>query len=279
MRRVKIEVTLVSDEESEEEHQLRFEIEEEIPGGMGDLDRWEEAVRRIGYRMMRALFRSGVGLLEQEVLRGYVHRDGGCSAVKRGKLGYEVKTVFGRVKLRRQRVYCKTCREWVTPINGVLGLDKEGRGRATRGLVELSSQCAVHQPYRLAHQQVGALTQDPYVLSMKQLHLIVGREGARVREGEEEERKQVAFDVVREIQDRQVGVKDREGRLYICLDGILVRSAEGKGRWREGKVGLVCTEDRESVGKKGRQTIPEKRYISSFETSAVFGSRVYAEAV
>jgi hypothetical protein len=33
------------------------------------------------------------------------------------------------------------------------------------------------------------------------------------------------------------------------------------------------------VGKKGRLRIPNKRYISSYENSAVFGSRVYAEAV
>jgi hypothetical protein len=44
-------------------------------------------------------------------------------------------------------------------------------------------------------------------------------------------------------------------------------------------VGFLCTDEREAVGKKGRLRIPNKRYISSYENSAILGSRVYAEAV
>jgi hypothetical protein len=71
----------------------------------------------------------------------------------------------------------------------------------------------------------------------------------------------------------------RSGQFYVCLDGILVRSHKGKGHWHEGKIGFLCTDERESVGKKGRLRIPNKRYISTYENSSVFGSRVYAEAV
>jgi hypothetical protein len=63
------------------------------------------------------------------------------------------------------------------------------------------------------------------------------------------------------------------------MDGMLIRSTEGKGRWREGKVGLICTDDREPLGNQGRQRVPVKRYVSSFESSEVFGSWVYAQGI
>lgn len=57
------------------------------------------------------------------------------------------------------------------------------------------------------------------------------------------------------------------------------RSSSGKGRFHEGKVGFLCTEERELVGGKGRIRIPRKRYVSSFEDSYVFGGRVHGEAL
>jgi hypothetical protein len=65
----------------------------------------------------------------------------------------------------------------------------------------------------------------------------------------------------------------------VCLDGIFVRSSAGKNRFHEGKVGFICTDEREAVGLKGRKLIPWKVYISSFENSYVLGGRVRSEAL
>ncbi len=127
------------------------------------------------------------------------------------------------------------------------------------------------------------ITQDPKAISHQQIKLIVDQEGDRLRQYEEQKRKDISYGVIREIVDevpmRQPRSPTRSGQFYICLDGILVRSHKGKRHWHEGKVGFLCTDEREPVGKKGRLRIPNKRYISSYENSAVLGSRVYAEAV
>jgi len=68
MWKAEIEVTLVSDDESEEERELRFEIEEEVSNGVADVEQWEGDIRRIGLRTMRELFESGMRLLEQRAL-------------------------------------------------------------------------------------------------------------------------------------------------------------------------------------------------------------------
>jgi hypothetical protein len=105
-----------------------------------------------------------------------------------------------------------------------------------------------------------------------------------LRQHEEQRRKHISYGVIREILDERsrsptrVSHK-RSGQFYLCLDGIWVRSHKGKGHWHEGKVGFLCTDEREAVGHKGRHRIPVKRYISSFEDSEILGSRVYAEAV
>ena len=67
------------------------------------------------------------------------------------------------------------------------------------------------------------------------------------------------------------------GRMYICLDGVFVRSNAGKDRFHEGKVGFIYTDERESAGNRLR--ILNKRYVSSFEDSYVFGGHLRGEAL
>jgi hypothetical protein len=130
---------------------------------------------------------------------------------------------------------------------------------------------------------VADITQDPKAISHQQIKLVVDQEGNQLRQYEEQKRKDISYGVIGEIVDvvpmRQPRSPTRSGQFYICLDGIVVRSHKGKRHWHEGKIGFLCTDEREPVGKKGRLRIPNKRYISSYENSAVLGSRVYAEAV
>lgn len=279
MWRIQIDVKLVSDVGTEQEEEVHFQVEEELPGGIERVDQWEGDVRRIGFGVMRELFKRGIGLLEQKVLSRYVHKGKGCKVVKRGKLGFTLRTVFGKIHFRRHRVYCKTCGQWVTPLNGALGLHDQELGRATLGFRSLVSRCGVDPSYRLAQELIGEVTQDKDVVSVRQVESIVDAEGGRLRRQEEEERRRVSFDVIREIQDHRECGPRVEGKLYVCMDGILVRSSAGKGRWREGKVGLICTDEREPEGNQGRQRVPIKRYVSSVEPSEVFGSRVDAQAI
>ena len=283
MWKIQIEINLTDDEYTKEGKKIQVQIEESISEGFQSLDKWEGDVRKVGFQAMREMFRRGIELYEKKLLSEYVHKAKECHTVRRGKLDFTLATAVGKVTFPRQRLFCETCREWVTPLNEALGLHDEEKERTSIGLQQLSSLCAVNQPYRLAEKMVKKITQDPGVISHQQIKLVVDQEGSQVRQREEQERKRVSFDVVREIVDGQPGSPTRparrSGQFYICLDGILVRSHKGKGHWHEGKIGFLCTDERESVGKKGRLRIPNKRYISSYESSAVLGSRVYAEAV
>lgn len=230
---------------------------------------------------MRELFKSGVELYEEKVLSEYTHKQKhkgkGCHVVRCGRRDFTLKTVFGEVRFPRQRIFCKTCGKWLIPINEALGLHDDEQERATTGFKELSSLCALHQPYRLATEMIRNITQDSGAASHEQIRLIVQEEGKRVRQREEEERKDAVFCFIKALQNNQYHKPTYNGRLYICLDGTLVRSNAGKDRFHEGKIGFICTDDRESSGNRLR--IPRKRYISSFEDSYVLGGRVRGEAL
>jgi hypothetical protein len=53
--KVKITITL-TDDDTEEVRENQVEIEESIPGGFQNLDKWEASVQKIGYKSMRELF-------------------------------------------------------------------------------------------------------------------------------------------------------------------------------------------------------------------------------
>lgn len=279
MWKIQIEINLTDDEYTKEGEEIQVRIEESLPEGFKDLDNWEADVRRIGFKSMREMFRCGIELFEEKLLSEYVHKDEECHTVRRGKLDFTLASAVGKVTFPRQRLRCDTCGKWITPLNEALGLHEGEKERTTLALQQLSSLCAVNQPYRLAEKMVREITQDSIAISHQQIKLTVDTEGNRLRHYEEQERKRISLDVIREIVDRQPPSPTLSGQFYICLDGIYVRSHKGKRKWHEGKVGFLCTDEREAVGKKGRLRIPNKRYISSYENSAILGSRVYAEAV
>ena len=55
---IKIEITLTNDEYTEEAKEIQVQIEEQIPGGFQNLDKWEGDVRRIGFQGMRELYKT-----------------------------------------------------------------------------------------------------------------------------------------------------------------------------------------------------------------------------
>jgi hypothetical protein len=148
--KIKVDITLTVENDTEEAQKIQVQIEESIPEGLQNLDVWERNVRNIGFQAMRSLFRSGIELYEQEVLSVYEHKDKYCHVIRKGKLDFTLTTAMGKVSFARKRMLCKTCGEWVTPINEALGLHGDAQGRATTGFKELSSFCAMNQPYRRA---------------------------------------------------------------------------------------------------------------------------------
>ncbi len=275
--KIRVVMTLTDDEYTEGTRETQVEIEESIPAGFQNLDKWEQDVHEIGFRSMRELFKSGIELFEEKVLSEYIHKNKDCQTGRRGLREFTLKTVFGKVRFPRQRMLCNTCQEWVIPINEALGLHDDEQERATTGFKELSCLHAVHAPYRLAAENVQQSTQDPQIVSHEQVRQIVLEEGKGVRKREEEERKDAVFCFIKGLQNGEYPRDACSGRFYICLDGILVRSSTGKGRFHEGKIGFLCNDERESAGR--RLKIPIKRYVSSFENSYVLGGRVRGEAL
>ena len=96
-----------------------------------------------GKQGMRKIYKSGIELHEKRLLSEYTHRDEQCQTVKRGKLDFTLATAIGKVKFPRQRLFCKTCREWVTPLNEALGLHDEEKERNSVALQQLSSLYAL----------------------------------------------------------------------------------------------------------------------------------------
>lgn len=175
--------------------------EEYIPEGFQSLGKWEQDVRMIGFQAMRELFKGGIELYEEKVLSEYMHKNEHCHLVKRGFREFTLKTVVGSVRYPRRRMYCKTCGEWVIPLNDAFaGLHDDEQERATIGFKELCCLYAIHHPYRQAAEKVQQITQDPQIVSHEQIRLIVQEEGKRVREREEEERKDAVFCFVKSIQ-------------------------------------------------------------------------------
>jgi hypothetical protein len=279
MWKVKVEITLTvtDDEYTQEGRQMQVQIEESIPDGFQNLDQWESNVHNLGFRAMRELFKRGIELYEEKILSEYTHKDGDCQTQRRGFREFTLRTVFGKVTFPRQRIYCKTCGQWVIPINEALGLHDDEQERATIGFKELSCLYAIHHPYRSAAEKVEQSTRDPQIVSHEQIRQIVQAEGKGVRQHEEEERKDAVFCMVKSIQEHPNRKPSYNGRLYVNMDGILVHSSSGKGLYHEGKIGFICTDDREPAGRRVR--ITRKRYVSSFENSYVLGGRVRGEAL
>ena len=281
MWRVKVDVTLINEDATSEPTEIRCRIEERIPGDWTGVDEWEQQVRHIGFSAMRRLFCCGIQLMEQQLLATWTHRDQTCRLVKRGKTGITLATLFGKVRVARQRVLCRTCQQWLIPVNGSLGLGEEPCEAMTCGFKELLSFCALHQPYRQAQRMVGRITQDDGSTSFKQIHRIATREGARVRKREDDDKEQTFHEAARPWMEGRPPPSPEElidGVLYICLDGIYVRACPGRKRWREAKVGFLCTDAREVVGRR-KKRVPTKRYVSGFVSGATLMRKVYAEAL
>jgi len=58
MWKVKIEITISSDDDTKEEKKIQVQIEDSIPAGFQNLDKWEQCVRNVGFKSMRSCLRT-----------------------------------------------------------------------------------------------------------------------------------------------------------------------------------------------------------------------------
>lgn len=110
--KIKVTITLIDDEYTEEGKETQVQIEEYIPGGFQNLDTWEQNVQNIGFQAMREMFKAGIELYEEKVLSEYTHKeeqDEPCYMARRGFRDFTLKTVFGEVTFPRQRMHCQSC--------------------------------------------------------------------------------------------------------------------------------------------------------------------------
>ena len=118
----------------------------ECMGEWPGVDSWEQKVRGLGFQAMREMFAHGLRLFERGFLAQWTHLDGDCRLVRRGRIGVTLATVFGKVCIDRQRLFCRRCHEWTTPLNAELGLHEAGASRMTVGFRGLCCLCGIHQP-------------------------------------------------------------------------------------------------------------------------------------
>ena len=131
MWKIPVSVTLENEITEEARQSRTFNIIESLPAGISDVDHWEQTVREVGFRTMRQLFTHGLELWDAQVVASYGHENTGCQWTKRGQLGLEIGTLFGKVQIKRQRLRCGHCGRWVVPLTDKLEM---GSGRTTKGL-------------------------------------------------------------------------------------------------------------------------------------------------
>jgi RNase P subunit RPR2 len=153
----------------------------------------------------------GILLREHTLLRTWTHLDDDCHLVRRGRKPVELTTTVGKVRVDRQRLFCKRCREWITPLNEELGLHEQGNGRLTRSFREMACECGSTQPYRQAQRMLGRITHDASVTSAKQVQRVVGREGSRLRAAEDEQYAAVSSTIVTDVVTTQPGTGGMKG--------------------------------------------------------------------
>ena len=138
MLKIQFTVNLTDDEYTGEGEEIQVQIEESLPDGLKDLDQWEADVRKMGFQAMRKIYRCGIELYEKKLLSEYTHKGKQCQTQNRGKRDLTLATVFGKVTFPRQRVHCsvhcKTCKQWMIPLNEALGLHEEDKERTTLAL-------------------------------------------------------------------------------------------------------------------------------------------------
>lgn len=176
-----------------------------------------------------------------------------------GSRPYALRTLFGTVRLARQRRRCRACGRIFQPLDPLLGA---GSGRATTGLRQVAMLAAASWPFATAvwllHALSGAEVSAEWV---RQVAKAAGQVAA-------ETASQAATALV--VGERRVEPPTVPAQGLIALDGGYVQS-------HDNPAGAVLATGRERVGRE-RWRLTGRRYVASFGSAATFGPLVYQVA-
>src|ERR687883_1741954 len=167
------------------------------------------------------------------------------TTVADGSRPYALRTLFGTVRLARQRRRCRACGRIFQPLDPLLGA---GSGRATTGLRQAAMLAAASWPFATAAWL---------------LHALSGAE--------------VSAEWVRQVAEAagQVEPPTVPAQGLIAVAGGYVQRQDNPAGM-EGKVVVLAT-GRERVGRE-RWRLTGRRYVASFGSAATFGPLGYQVA-
>lgn len=155
--------------------------DELIPGQM--LDQLEQEITTEGIKVLRQWLTWRIEQLDAELAGERQHKTTDCHVTFDGKKELTVASVVGRIYPRRQVCACSTCSQDFMPVNQLL--PEHHNIVITRGLQELTCLFALQPSYGRAHDYVIRMTQDPTVLSEREVQEIILTHGQAIRQLED----------------------------------------------------------------------------------------------
>jgi hypothetical protein len=178
----------------------------------------------------------------------------------------QLETVFGPVRLLRQRVCCRACGHYFQPDDAGLA-PLLGHGRCTPALRELAASCGASWPYQQAARVVGRLRGAP--LSAETIRTVMAQTGTAVAD-------QHAREAATACQPPPTAPdpdRARPQRLVVELDGGWVRSHDN-AHGMEAKVGVIHAGS-ERIGRT-RTRLIQRRFAATLAGVSDFGPLVTA---
>lgn len=218
-------------------------------------------------QLFRAALARAVAEVEAAVLPGARCPDCGERLQRNGRVLLVLETLLGRLEYARQRCRCPRCQAEVYPLDAALGL-LPGTG-STLGVRERACWAVTEVSYAKASTFLAKFT--GLAVSHGSLHRWVREEG-RVLEAQEAQQQARAFGPpVAGIPTALAPPRSGPARLYVQVDGTMVRQRDGGGM--ECKVGIAYSERAEVS--RGRTALLDKRTYASFADSATFAERFW----
>jgi len=222
--------------------------------------RIREAVLRVGAKAVEAHL-AGKALGYEGSSRAC---DGpGCGRDQRfvGHRPRTLGTLMGQVTIRRAYYHCKGCGASRCPYDASVGL---GPGHESVGLARAAALLAAFDPFVPAATLLLELTGQR--LGDRTIHRVARRAGAAASEAERQMALRMATWSV-----PAGGVEARPGRLYVAVDGVMVR----RGQWNEAKCVACYWEVPAAAGGPLRET----RYAVRFESAERFRAFAWSLAM
>ena len=236
-----------------------------LPDQPLSLDALEGAIQEWGQEVKRC------ALAQAWAAQGSERPGAACPAChasthqRAGQKARWVETVFGPVRIARQRYRCRACGHHFQPDDRLLA-PLLGTGRCTPRLRELAATCGASWPYQQAARVLGTVRGVP--LAAETIRGIVATTGAAVAT-------QYRGEADAACQPPVTAPPPTVGpaRLEVVLDGAWVHSRE-RAHGMEIKVGTVHTGS--EVCGTTRTRLPMRRYAASADGVTAFGPLVTA---